>query len=61
MEHLFGHASRCERSCIIYFQEVIVAKGEGAMRKCVFGVILIGSGVEQMLRGEGGQSKSALS
>lgn len=30
------------------------------MRKCVFGVILIGSGGEQMLRGEGGQSKSAL-
>lgn len=57
---MFGQASGCEQCCIIYFQEVIVAKGEGAMRKCVFGVILIGSGVEQMLRGEGGQSKSAL-
>lgn len=57
---MFGHASGCEQNCIIYFQEVIVAKGEGAVRKCVFGVILIGSGVEQMLRVEGGQSKSAL-
>jgi len=31
----------------------------GKVRKCVFGVILIGSGGEQILRGHEGQNKSS--